>query len=143
MKLAFACLIPILLMASCAVPSTQTRIAKNSSMYSKLSPEHRRLVAAGDITKGMNKDAVYLAWGTPSKIYKLEEEGSAKERWIYTRSQPAYTTRVGIGYGNFPRYGRWGYHGGIDCGPRTVYVPEKVAEVIFTRDKVESWERKK
>ena len=140
------CLVAVFLvvgLVSCAVPSTQSRISKNAGMYSLLSPKHRELVAAGEVTKGMSKDAVYLAWGTPSKIYKLEENGKAKERWVYTRSKPTHTTRVGIGYGGFPRYHRYGYFGGVDYGPRAVYIPEKVAEAIFAGDKLESWERKK
>ena len=143
MKTLLGCAILILAVSSCSVPSTQSRIAKNSSMYSMLSPKHRQLVASGQITKGMSKDAVYLAWGTPSKVYKMEENGISKERWTYTRSEPRYSTSVGIGYGGLPRYRRYGYYGGIDYGPRHVYVPETVVQVIFVRDKVESWERKK
>ena len=87
-------------------------------------------------------DAQIETSGT-TKIYKLEENGKAKERWVYTRSKPTHTTRVGIGYGGFPRYHRYGYFGGVDYGPRAVYIPEKVAEAIFAGDKLESWERKK
>ena len=46
----------------------------------------------------MSKDAVYLAWGTPSKVYHVEDGGGQKERWLYTRSKPAYRTSIGVGY---------------------------------------------
>ena len=112
-------------------------------MYSKLSPEHRRLVAAGNITEGMSKDAVFLAWGSPSQVYQLEEDGKGKERWVYTSTRPTHETHVGIGYGIHPRYRRWGYDGCIyNRYPRTTYVSERVAMVVFHKDLVESWERK-
>lgn len=133
-----------LVLSACSLPSTQTRISSNGGMYSKLSPEHRRLVAAGDIAEGMSKDAVYLAWGTPERIYKGESDGTAKERWVYTRTRPETRTSIGLGYGTYPRYSRWGYRGCVYHGfPNTVYVSEKVATIIFVGDKVESWERKK
>ena len=141
MKPFFTLAAATLFLASCATtPTTQSRIAKNGGMYSLLSSEHRRLVSTGQIAKGMSKDAVYLAWGTPSKVFHVEDGAGQKERWLYTRSKPSYRTSIGIGYGGYRRYG---YRGGIDCGPRTVNVPEKVGEVVFVRDKVASWERKK
>ena len=143
MKSIIGCTLLILSLASCTVPSPQSRIAKSGSTYSLLSPEHRRLVARGEITEGMSKDAVLLAWGKPSKTYDVEEGGNTKERWVYSRSQPRYSTSIGLGYGGFPRNRRYGYYGGVDYGPRTLYMPEQVGEVIFRRDKVESWERKK
>ncbi len=138
MKALLACIITVLCVASCAAPSPQGRIAKNGGMYSLLSPKHRELVASGQVAKGMSKDAVYLAWGTPSKVYKAEDQKGSKERWVYTRSKPTYTTSVGIGYGGYSRYG---YCGSIYHSPRAVYIPEKVAEVVFIRDLVDSWER--
>ena len=101
------------------------------------------MVANGNITEGMSKDAVFLAWGSPSEIYQLEEDGSEKERWIYTSTRPTHETHVGIGYGIHPRYQRWGYDGCIYRGmPRTSYVSERVAMVVFSGGKVESWERR-
>jgi len=133
----------VLVVSSCAVPSTQSRISSNGGMYSKLSPEHRRLVASGQISEGMSKDAVYLAWGTPGQVFKGERDGIRKERWVYSRSRPVPTTSFGMGYGTYPRYSRWGYNGCVYHGfPDTAYIPETVATVIFVGDKVESWERK-
>lgn len=142
MRLVLTCAFALSLLTACSVNTTQSRISRNGAMYSLLSAEHRSLVASGQIIKGMSKDAVYLAWGSPSRIFKLEEEGKPKERWVYTRSEPVTTTTFGVGYGTFPRYRRWGYDGCIFGGPQQVYVSEQYASVVFSRDKVESWEKK-
>lgn len=131
------------LTASCSLPTTQNRIARNGAMYSKLSSEHRQLVAAGKIAEGMSKDAVYLAWGAPDRIFQGEKGGVVKERWTYTRSRPVHSASLGLGYGVYPRYRRWGYNGCVYHGfPDTVYVPERVATVEFIGNLVDSWERK-
>lgn len=135
-------LLSALSVVSCSLPSPQNRIADNGGMYSKLTPEHRQLVSQGNIEEGMSKDAVYLAWGAPDKIFQGEKNGIDKERWVYTRSRPVHTTTLGLGYGTYPRYRRWGYDGCVYHGvPDTVYVPERVAMVEFINDVVDSWER--
>jgi len=144
MKLPLMLLGPLLLLTACTItPPQQTRISRNGSMYSKLDPEHRRLVASGRVVEGMSKDAVYLAWGTPDQIFQGQNDGVTRERWIYTRSRPVHTTSFGLGYGHYPRYSRWGYRGCVYHGfPDTVYVAERVATVEFVNEVVDSWERK-
>lgn len=143
MKVRLPLLFMVFTVVSCSLPSPQNRIASNGGMYSKLSPAHRQLVSQGKIEEGMSKDAVYLAWGSPDRIFQGEKGGVTRERWVYTRSRPVHTTSFGLGYGTYPRYRRWGYDGCVYHGfPDTVYVPERVAAVEYVNDVVDSWERK-
>lgn len=143
MNFVLVLLITTTCLTGCAVNSTQSRIARNGGMYGLLSAQHRKLVASGQIATGMPKDAVYLAWGTPSRIYSMEKQGIAMERWVYTRCKPNHITRVGLGYDSVPPHRRHGYYGCIDYGPRAVYLPEMFAEAIFIDGKVDCWERQK
>ncbi|WP_377178913.1 hypothetical protein [Rubritalea tangerina] len=122
-------------MVSCTPNTPQTRIANNPDLYQQLTPNHQSLVQRGQISKGMNKKAVYLAWGDPSRSSKGSENGKLFEKWYYIRYTPYYTGGLYGGYG----YGGRGYYG-TSISRTTNYNSELEAEVKFHKGIVTSWE---
>lgn len=105
------------------------------------------MVQEGKIDRGMSKDAVLLAWGTPASRFEGYEKQRQTERWDYIGSRPVYSTGL---FGGF--YDGWGYGGygrgyspyyGYAVAPEVIYVPYNRASVTFANEKVDSWERLK
>jgi hypothetical protein len=132
-----------LLLASCAPSTPQARIQQDPGKFAALSGKNQELVQQGLIARGMPADGVYLAWGSPSRVYQGSKGGKATERWDYAGTRPVYTTSFfgSYGYGPYHR-GRYGYYGsGFGLGPEIAYVPYRAATVWFENNRVESWER--
>ncbi len=125
------------LLASCAPVTPDARINANPTLYSKLSEKEKSLVREGRIANGMSPDAVYLAWGRPSREYEGHERGKATLRWDYTGTMPVYTTGWSGYYGSYWRRPYYGYA----LGPEVTYVPYRRASVWFENRRVTSWER--
>ncbi len=98
----------------------------------------------------MTGDAVFLAWGAPSRVYEGSDKGVQTARWDYAKLQPVCTTGFygGFGWGGGYRgwrggypYGRCGYGSYYMVSPQVDYVPYRSATVQFRRGRVESWER--
>ncbi len=121
-----------LVLASCAPSTPEARIAAQPALFDKLPDRQQELVRQGRIDKGMDTDAVYLAWGRPAREYEGSEDGAATLRWDYAGSTPVYTNQF-YGYGGYP----YGY--GI--GHEIAYVPYRRASVLFRNGRVASWER--
>lgn len=85
-----------LFLSACSTP--QSRIEANPGIVARLSPADRSLAASGRVREGMNKDAVFIAWGRPDRIYRGTQGGRQLEAWIYTTREIRY---VG-GYDAFP-----------------------------------------
>jgi hypothetical protein len=134
-----------LILAACAPETPATRIQTNPGKYAVLSDHHKDLVRQGQIDRGMSGDAVYLAWGQPSRVYEGAANGTTTTRWDYARLQPIYTSSFYGGYA----WGHYGYpygRGRYDypyyaVAPQVSYVPYHAASVLFKRGKVDSWER--
>ncbi|MCW1925360.1 hypothetical protein OKA05_22560 [Luteolibacter arcticus] len=151
MKLVLFAALSALVFVSCAPSTPEARIAAQPAVFEGLSSKHQQLVRRGQLDKGMNTDAVYLAWGRPSQEYDGSENGASTLRWDYSGSTPVYTTSFsggwGYGYGGgygYGRYGRYGYPGygyGFGFGPDVTYVPYRRASVLFRNGRVTSWER--
>ncbi|MEK7684090.1 MAG: hypothetical protein AAB466_01565 [Verrucomicrobiota bacterium] len=122
----------LLLLAGCATSTIQTRKAQNIIAYNAFSPEVWKLVDQGQIKVGMNTNAVFIAWGRPSKILTDESSNRLISTWIYYGSWVE-----SIPYWSYTpnRYG-WGTydHRVLPCA-RT-YVR---AEVVFQDDHVIQW----
>lgn len=118
-------------------------MAKNPEMVGKLSVKERGFVERGQLTRGMSKDGVYLAWGAPEQRFEGYAEGGMTERWDYTTTKTVSAPQfsLGFGFGSYGRYRR-GYSGlGFSTGPDFATVPVHAASVWFTDGRVKSWER--
>ena len=143
MRKLFIALATGLLCVSCVPSTPQARIQQEPHKFSALPPEHQLLVHQGQLARGMNPDAVYLAWGRPSGVYQGSKNGQLTERWDYASSYPVHVSSFygSYGYACGPR-GHFGYSGiGIGVGPEIAYMPYRVASVWFINHRVDSWER--
>lgn len=143
MKKIIAAMSAGLLVASCVPSTPQTRIQREPAKFEALSSKQRSLVEKGQISRGMSPDAVYLAWGRPSRVMQGSKDDRETERWDYAGSRPVYHTSF---YGSYGRYGgpyhRHGYYGyGFGLGPEVAYIPYRIASVWFIDRRVDSWER--
>lgn len=84
-----------LFLSACSTP--QSRIEANPAIVARLSPGDRNLASAGRIRDGMNKDAVFIAWGRPDRVYRGSHQGKDFEAWIYTTREVRY-------YGGFEAF---------------------------------------
>ena len=147
MKKIIALLALCLFVGACASSTPQGRIESSPEKYAALSAKHKALVQQGKIDRGMSKDGVLLAWGTPASHFEGSEQGRFIERWDYAGSKPVMTSSYsggfydywGYGYGR--RYSPYGYSFAV--GPEVVYVPYTKATVSFVKGRVDSWEREK
>ena len=141
MKMFFSLALLGLLFTACAPITPETRIQREPQKFESLSSKHRELVRQGRIDRGMTTDAVYLAWGAPSRILQGSKDGRMTERWDYVGSRPVYLNSFHGSYGRY--YGpcrRPGYYG-FDWGPEVAYVPYRIGSVWFIDHRVDAWER--
>jgi hypothetical protein len=147
MKKVFALLAACLLVGACGTLTPQGRIDANPEKFAALTSKQQALVKEGKIDRGMPKDAVLLAWGTPADRFDGYEKNRRTERWNYTGSKPVYSTGL---FGGF--YDSWGYGGygrgmspyyGYAVAPEVLYVPYTRASVSFVNERVDSWDRAK
>ncbi|MEM1083573.1 MAG: hypothetical protein AAGI48_05585 [Verrucomicrobiota bacterium] len=140
----FAAIGVIALLVSCTPTTPEARIEQSPTKFWKLSDEDQRLVRQGQIRRGMNSDAVYYAWGRPSRQFSGADEESSTMRWDYAGSTPVYSSNIygsyGYGYRRYGRYGRYPYYG-YAVSPQVTYVPYRKATVWFRDDRVTKWER--
>ncbi len=135
----------VVMLASCASP-IQRRIERNPEIYSKLSERHKALVSRGQIEEGMSKQAVFIAWGRPDRVYKGSRSGRSLEHWGYVAYDAVPVGYPGIGMGYGIGYGGW-YGRGLYYDPfyyyqpMISYVPYEGAKVEFTNAKVSAWQR--
>lgn len=131
-----------LCLSSCAVSNPASRISQQPALFAALPPSQQALVQTGQIAEGMTKDAVYLAWGRPDGVVAGSENGKTTELWRYTRLQPVYHQRIGMGmgwgYGPYCRRGHRHYDPFYD--QRVDYVPVTAGAVRFRNGKVTGWE---
>lgn len=142
---ASAALAGAVLLSSCAVSSPQTRIQSRPADYQALPEKYKALVQQGRIAEGMNRDAVWIAWGPPNRISRGVESGAKLELWRYTGLRPIYTHSIGFGAGlGYHRFGRnrgYCYDPFYDYQVGPTYVPYTAAEVKFRNGKVSGWEK--
>jgi hypothetical protein len=144
-KLACVSFLALLLgiVTSCAPSTPQKRIEERPQDFAKLSEKHKELVSKGEIIKGMNKDAVYIAWGSPAFQAEGERNGRFSERWDYEGREPVVRHNFFGGYssGGCGPYGYSGYSAGF--GPEVVYIPYVRASVWFVGGRVDEWVRER
>jgi len=139
-----------LFFAACSATPTK-RIQKNPTLFSKLSPEHQKLVRDGKIAQGMNKSAVFLAMGEPDSKTSGIQNGKAFEIWNYNVLVPVYHggfhPYYGGGYGRFGLgYGYCGRRGGyysVYYQPSVHYEPRHGASIKFRNNRVTDWSQRR
>ena len=141
--LALLTIAAVALLSSCA-STPQSRVNHHPEMFAKLSEADKQAVQAGGVRKGMTKDAVYLAWGSPSRILVGERNGKAFEKWRYNTLQPVYTGAYGMGVGVgywHPRHFRYGFYDPYFYGaPAIAYVPTEGRYVEFINGAVTAFQ---
>ncbi|MBC7980699.1 MAG: hypothetical protein H7Y36_09075 [Armatimonadetes bacterium] len=128
-------------MVSCAPSTPAYRISQRPQVFENLSGRQKGLVENGEIEKGMGKDAVLLAWGSPSSSAEGFRSGKRMERWDYAGSTPVVSNHFFGGYG-YGAYGPYRYSGlGGGFGPEISYVPYRKSSVWFVGGRVDEWEK--
>ncbi len=84
-----------LVIPGCSTP--QTRISEHPDFFQSLSRRDQTLVTQGQISPGMSRNAVWLAWGSPDRKVVGNMRGRPTETWLY------------IYYATYPYYSA--------CGP--------------------------
>lgn len=131
------------MVSSCAPSTPQKRIQERPQEFARLSEKHKELVSKGEIAKGMSKDAVSLAWGSPAAQIEGLRNGKFSERWDYMGRHAVTRNHFFGGYSS-GRHGPYGYSGyGAGFGPEVTYVPYLRASVWFVGGRVDEWERQR
>ena len=111
----------LLLLAGCTTADTRAR--EMPAALRGLSPADQQLALSGRIREGFSKDAVYVAWGAPSRTDTLHVGSQPLSYWLYTHVQ------YGEAGGYFGVSRGFYYHGRyIDPAPKSAgsgdfYVP--------------------
>ncbi len=97
------------LLCGCATPTLEQRRTERAEAYAALTAEARALVDRGEIAEGMGTNAVFIAWGRPTKAIAREAEGGSEIEWRYDRTCPKprrvlYTAYDGRGYPRLDSY---------------------------------------
>ena len=133
-----------LAVVSCAPVTPEARIAREPEKFAALPAKQQELVRQGHITRGMQPDAVALAWGYPDNTYQGMRGSTSTMRWDYTSTRPVYSTHYhgsyGYGFTGFGPYGRYSSLG-FALGPEVAYVPYRRASVWFENNRVDGWEQ--
>lgn len=152
-----------LLLSSCSSVNPQTRIDKNPSIYEGLPTKHKELVKQRQLSEGMSKNAVFLAWGKADRETESFVDGKNSSTWYYTTLTPSYRQHISGGiilgshYNHYPYDHSWHgsryssrrhsrrYHRGSllypTIGTSVVYSRSDVASVSFKNGKVVAWQK--
>jgi hypothetical protein len=87
-RLLICCALVLPLLAGCATPSR--RAQQKPTAFHKLSPSDQKLVLNGKIRPGMDRDAVFIAWGPPDWKMQGGKGQEECESWIYYRELTTY-----------------------------------------------------
>ena len=136
---ALVVLLTVVCLSGCGSP-VERRIRKDPAAYAKLNEQDKAAVMAGRIREGMDKSAVFLAWGPPARTSEGKRNGRNFERWTYVEFDAVMTQGFG------PPYGPRGYGGYYDVydplyssRPMVDYIPHDAAFVDFIGGKVTGW----
>ncbi len=116
----------------CGCSSISQRKQENAAAFASLSPAEKDLVSSGRIERGMDTNAVYIAWGKPSTI--LMEPPATDQTWIYYGDRPV----VDPAWRYLPNpYGYWT----LEYLPEHHSVKYVRAEVHFQNGRVADWKK--
>jgi hypothetical protein len=145
MKLLLPAAAAALLAAACAPSTPQARIDAEPAKFAALPPEHQALVRKGELTRGMSREAVALAWGAPDSVFRGSRHNRPTERWDYAGATPvtvgSFAGCDGMGFGPHTPYGPYGRHSYYGFPRDMAFIPYRIASVWFIDGKADSWER--
>lgn len=141
MKMLVFALSACLLSASCAPSTPQARIQRHPEKFDSLTPKQQELVQSGRLERGMSQDAVFLAWGAPSRTFQGSRNNRISERWDYSGSRPIHKNTFHGSYGRFNGSCRGHGFSSFGWGPEIAYIPYHIGSVWFIDNRVDSWER--
>jgi len=133
-----------LILNSCSTMTPTDRIAENPHLYQTVPENERALVQSGEIRNGMNKNAVFLAWGAPNSPHVTgQNKTHSFVKWNYLRQTPI------VNYNSAPYYYMDPYHHNRDynnsynifMNNNISYIDKIYASVTFINGKVSSWEK--
>jgi hypothetical protein len=126
------------LLTGCATGRLEHRKKERPAAYAALTAEQRAAVDAGRIAVGMSTDAVYIAWGKPTRVLESETAAGSQTIWLYWDTYLQGVTYWGYRHSS----GYYGY-GYPYYGPNLMldYIPVGYvrAEVIFQKGVVKEW----
>jgi hypothetical protein len=129
------CLVAAVFAAGCASSSIADRKAERRAAYERLPAEVRAEADRGEIAEGMNTNAVYVAWGKPTRVRNTTAPEGVEVRWEYwrkwTRVHPYWSYEPGPG----------GYYFTAEYRPTTSAWKCESAWVVFRNDRVIRWGR--
>jgi hypothetical protein len=127
-------LLCVVLVGACG--SIGARKRERAEAYASLPASERQLIENGEIERGMGTNAVYIAWGKPSRV--TEQPGSSGAGtnliWVYYGTRPVTVP----GWVYLPdEYGNWT----LQYQPTHYSTSYPKAEVIFRNGQVVDWKR--
>jgi hypothetical protein len=129
------CLAVVGFAAGCASSTVAQRKTERRAAYERLPAEVRAEVDRGEIAEGMDTNAVYVAWGKPTRMKSATTPEGAEVRWEYwrkwTRVHPYWSYEPGPG----------GYYFTAEYRPTTSAWKYESAWVVFRNDRVIRWGR--
>lgn len=84
-----AAALAMLLLAACSTPARRAR--QRPGAFAQLPPRDQKLVLRGRVRTGLSQDAVYIAWGAPSRRFENGQAAPVVETWIYERQLSTYS----------------------------------------------------
>jgi len=121
------------LAVGCASSSIVQRKNERSAAYARLTPDLRADVDRGEIREGMDSNAVYIAWGKPTRVESVATPAGDEVRWEYwrkwTRHHPYWSIEPGPG----------GYYPTAEYRPTTSSWKYLSAWVAFRGERVIRW----
>jgi hypothetical protein len=112
-------------LAGCSSTSNvEKRKQERPGVFESLSPEFQSLVNQGQIRRGMDTNAVYIAWGPPGQMSQAEGDSGESFTWSYYQFYVQQASTWG---------GRHIYYNSYPVN----YIS---AQVTFTNDIVKQWQ---
>jgi hypothetical protein len=133
--LVFTLAILALVANGCQSSGIKERRARKGDVYRAFDAETRKLVDKGRIQNGMDTNAVFIAWGTPTDSFSMDVPGGGQrliwnyeEKWAYEKKEVVVK---GNSYGK-PIYG---------VETRRIPITYLKKSVTFAAGKVVQWKR--